>query len=106
MKSSFCSLRKVAFFAFVFVWLVVSFFFFFCFCGGFVFCFLFFCFLFFCLFVCLGLISDGTEKIRFMIGTFLYVFGSRERHSKLKNRDVHPIQTDTKRRHSYSLTFL
>ena len=29
-----------------------------------------------------------------MIGTFLYVVGSSERHSKLKNRDVHPFETD------------
>ena len=34
-----------------------------------------------------------------MIRSFLYVFGSRERHSKLKNRYVHSIGTDTKRRH-------
>ena len=29
------------------------------------------------------LVSDDTRKISFTIGTFLYVFGSRKRHSEL-----------------------
>ena len=41
-----------------------------------------------------------------MIGIFLYGFGSCECHSKLKNRYIHPLETDTKGRHSSSLTFL
>ena len=55
---------------------------------------------------CLNSFLAVTGKFPFTTGTFLYGFGSRERHSKLKHRDVHPTETHTKRRHSYSLTFL
>ena len=37
------------------------------------------------------LISDG--KFSVLIGTGLYIFASRERHSKLKNRYVHLFRT-------------
>ena len=42
-----------------------------------------------------------------MIGTLLCDFGSCERHSKFTNdRDVHPLDTNTKVSHSSSSTFL
>ena len=49
---------------------------------------------------------DGNWKISVHGWNFSVRFGSRERHSKLKNRDGHPIETDTERRDSCSLTFL
>ena len=52
------------------------------------------------------LISYGNQKLSVVTGTLLCVFGSRESHCKLKSRDVHPIETDTKARHSSSLTLL
>ena len=53
-----------------------------------------------------SLISGCNREIPVHDRNFSLRLGSYERHSKLKNRDIYPIEFGTKRRHSYSLTFL
>ena len=54
----------------------------------------------------ISLISNDNLKISVIIGTLLYVFGSREHHSKLEHRDYTPLRPIPSGHIPCSLTFL